>query len=162
MIFKSSHTEILIEAKLFLTYSLFLQQSNISVFTWKSCSIPPAPPTRKYPSLTTNHTACSETTELNENLRSGQRERERDPPINYSLGISHVPFICLHLTNRHSGSQKSRKHGSHNPKKSSKTDEEGGGAKRGKRARGESESRHCHKGENVCGKPTGCGWHEVH
>ena len=90
------------------------------------------------------------------------RERERDPPINYSLGISHVPFICLHLTNRHSGSQKSRKHGSHNPKKSSKTDEGGGEAKRGKRVRRESESRHCHKGENVCGKPTGCGWHEVH
>lgn len=133
MIFKSSHTEILIEAKLFLTYSLFLQQSNISVFTWKSCSIPPAPPTRKYPSLTTNHTACSETTELNENLRSGQRERERDPPINYSLGISHVPFICLHLTNRHSGSQKSRKHGSHNPKKSSKTD--GGGSEERKKSK---------------------------
>lgn len=133
MIFKSSHAEILIEAKLFLTYSLFLQQSNISVFTWKSCSIPPAPPTRKYPSLTTNHTACSETTELNENLRSGQRERERDPPINYSLGISHVPFICLHLTNRHSGSQKSRKHGSHNPKKSSKTD--GGGSEERKKSK---------------------------
>lgn len=139
MIFKSSHTEILIEAKLFLTYSLFLQQSNISVFTWKSCSIPPAPPTRKYPSLTTNHTACSETTELNENLRSGQRERERDPPINYSLGISHVPFICLHLTNRHSGSQKSRKHGSHNPKKSSKTDGGGGSEERKKSKRRERE-----------------------
>ena len=30
--------------------------------------------------------------------------RKRDSPINYSLGIGHVPFIRLHLTGRHSGS----------------------------------------------------------
>ncbi len=35
------------------------------------------------------------------------------------------------------------------------------GRKGGKEAK-KSESRHCHKGENVCGKPPGCGWHEVH
>lgn len=44
------------------------------------------------------------------------RVRERSP-INYSLGIGHVPFICVHLTNRHSRSQKSREHRSHNLRK---------------------------------------------
>lgn len=78
-------------------------------------------------------------------------------PINSSLGISHVPFICLHLTNRHSKIQKMLLT---QPREKSKARWREEGGEEGKGAR-KSESRHRLKGENVCGKPTGCGWHEV-
>ena len=57
--------------KLLLTYSLF-STKVISAFTWKSCLTPlkvPQPP-RHQPTTR----PASETTELNENLRLGQRD----------------------------------------------------------------------------------------
>lgn len=107
-----------------------------------------------HPNLTTNHTACSKTTELNENVWLGANG------ISYKLQPGNQPW-SFHLPSSNQQTvlvSEIQKTLLTQPEKSSKTD---GGKKEGEKKPKKSESRHCRKGENVCGKPTGCGWHEV-
>lgn len=76
--------------------------------------------------------------------------QERESPYKLQPGN---PPCSFHLP---SSNQKSRKPCSHNPRQVQREAEE----EREKRARA-SESRHCHKGENVCGEPIERGWQEV-